>query len=113
VQDNLALADDLQIPGVTFGLLNNGNWPVTALQYDGILGLTYHAETGFKSVFQEAVDQGLVQQPIFSMYLTKGNHDAGKGGMTHSILIKNNLQDKLLTAPWTIIVHCKLAMYQF
>jgi hypothetical protein len=91
-KDTIALANDLQIPGVTFGLLRKGDWPVTALQYDGVLGLTYQTIDGTKSVLQEAADQGLIQQPIFTMYIVKEGHTSEGlyGGKKRQVLSTHN-----------------------
>jgi hypothetical protein len=59
----------LVIPKVTFGQATHLASFFTGQELDGILGLAFPsiAEAKVKPVFQEAIDQGLVQAPMFTV----------------------------------------------
>lgn len=61
----------LVVPSVTFGQITKAGLPYESFPYDGVLGLAFPklSSDGAKPVFQEAVDQGLVDKPIFTIWL--------------------------------------------
>jgi hypothetical protein len=67
-KDTFGLSSDLQVSGVTFGQLDQPFSYFTRYPFDGFLGLTHKNVDGVVSVIQEAVNQGLLDQPIFSIF---------------------------------------------
>lgn len=86
-KDTVALGDQgldqLVIPKVTFGQAVHLADFFAGQPLDGILGLAFPrlAVDNVKPVFQEAIDQKLVDKPIFTVWLRKDGADAqGKKG---------------------------------
>lgn len=89
--DSVELAQDLIVTGQRFGEIQDagGLGMAYALgKFDGILGLGFSSISidGATTVFENAISQGVVEQPIFSFYLgdnspgelTFGGYDASK-----------------------------------
>ena len=90
-QDSVTLADDLVVKGQRFAEIQDagGLGMAYALgKFDGILGLGFTSISidGTPTVFENAISQSVVEQPIFSFYLgdngpgelTFGGYDASK-----------------------------------
>jgi hypothetical protein len=73
-KDTVGLDTDLQIPGVTFGMVVDGGYPIGDEPIDGFLGLTFQTMDGVKSVIQEAYDQQLIKSATVSFYY--GTYDS-------------------------------------
>ncbi|KAI6170362.1 Aspartic protease [Aphelenchoides bicaudatus] len=76
-------SDQLVIPKVTFGQATSLADFFTGQPLDGILGLAFRslAEDDVKPVFQEAIDQKLVDNPYFTVWIQKDGSDSeGKNG---------------------------------
>jgi len=73
-QDTVTLAEDLSVEGVKFASIHDakGMGIGYALgKFDGILGLGFDSISvgGVETVFHAAIDQGLVEKPMFAFYL--------------------------------------------
>jgi len=80
-KDTVSLGQDLAVTGQDFATIDNcGGMGIGYLvgKFDGILGLGFPSiSVGTKpTVFGNAIEQGLVLEPIFSFYL--GNHKQGE-----------------------------------
>jgi hypothetical protein len=61
--------------------MTNPYYFINQIAFDGFLGLAYKTENGEKSVMQLAVDQGLLDRPIFTLFLgIDGNDSKNKTG---------------------------------
>jgi len=82
-QDSVTLADDIVISGQRFAEVQDAGGLGLAYalgKFDGILGLGFTSISvdGTPTVFENAIDQNLLDQPIFSFYLG----DNGPGELT-------------------------------
>lgn len=90
-KDTVTLADDLMIKDVEFAEITDAGGLGMAYsigKFDGILGLGFTSISvgGVPTIFEEAIKQNIVDQPIFSFYLgdnqdgelTFGGYDASK-----------------------------------
>lgn len=80
-QDSVVLADDLQIDGQRFGEIQDAGGLGMAYsfgKFDGILGLGFSSISidGAPTVFENAIAQHVIDQPIFSFYL--GDNSPGE-----------------------------------
>ncbi|KAI6170364.1 putative aspartyle protease [Aphelenchoides bicaudatus] len=79
--DNIQLGSDLTVTGVTFGQVDNPFQYIKYYPFDGFLGLTFQSSDGVEPVIQAAVDQKLLDAPIFTLYLKSDGFDsAGQVG---------------------------------
>ncbi|XP_003792373.1 cathepsin E [Otolemur garnettii] len=72
----------LTVPNQPFGeALKEPGKVFAHVQFDGIMGLSYPslAEDGMTPVFDNMITQKLVDQPIFSIYMSSTNQKGGKG----------------------------------
>jgi Eukaryotic aspartyl protease len=73
-KDSVTLADDLVVEGQRFGEIQDAGGLGIAYalgKFDGILGMGFTSISidGAKTVFENAIAQNVVDQPIFSFYL--------------------------------------------
>jgi len=73
-QDTVTLAEDLSVEGVKFASIHDAKGMGIAYafgMFDGILGLGFDSISvgGVETVFHAAIDQGLVEKPMFAFYL--------------------------------------------
>ena len=63
----------IAVRNVEFGLTSTETGPLTTLGFDGILGLGSNPTTpdGVVGLFQRMVEQKLVNEPVFSIYLSR------------------------------------------
>ena len=71
-------ATSLQVAGIAvtdveFGLVSTETSPLTTFKFDGLLGFGSNLITsgGVVSFFQRMVEQKLVDEPVFSFYLSR------------------------------------------
>merc|ERR1712157_400216 len=89
--DDVVLADDLKVKSQRFAEIEDAGglgFAYSLGKFDGILGLGFTSISidGTPTVFENAIDQHVVDQPIFSFYLgdnapgelTFGGYDASK-----------------------------------
>lgn len=90
-QDTVTLADDIKVKQQKFATIHDAAGMGIAYafgMFDGILGLGFDSISvgGVETVFHNAIDQGLVQKPMFAFYLgdnqdgelTFGGYDESK-----------------------------------
>ena len=67
----VTFGETLQLPGLTFAFT----------KYDGILGLGFpsHVVTGVKPIFNEMLDQKVITEPVFSIYLQRDGNETNGG----------------------------------
>jgi len=95
--ETVTLADDLKISKQRFGEIEDAGglgFAYTLGKFDGILGLGFTSISidGATTVFENAIDQHIVDQPIFSFYL--GNNGPGEltfGGYDSNKFIGDDL----------------------
>jgi len=79
--DSFTLGDPskstVTIPGAMFGQVNRLSTSYAGSAFDGVLGLAFQdvAVGGVKPIFQTGVDQGIFDQPIFTIYMQPDNQD--------------------------------------
>ena len=74
-------SEEQKLTGVTFGeTLNEPGLGFAFVKFDGILGLGFPsiAVTGVKPIFNEMVDQKVITEPVFSVYLKKDSETGGE-----------------------------------
>jgi len=99
-------SQQLVIPKATFGQVTQSFPDYMSYPIDGVLGLAFAAASadGAKPIFQEAVDQGLVDKPIFSMWMKNevpGNVDPSAGMITWGGLDTTNCDPNVMYVPLT------------
>jgi hypothetical protein len=105
-QDSVTLADDIVVTGQRFAEVQDagGLGMAYALgKFDGILGLGFTSISvdGTTTVFENAIDQHAVDQPVFSFYL--GDNAPGElvfGGYDASKMASDLTYVKLLSATY-------------
>ncbi|CAD5225320.1 unnamed protein product [Bursaphelenchus xylophilus] len=73
--------DKLVVPGQTIGLAHQIDQTLGSQSVDGIVGLAFRSisEEGGQPVFLNAVDQGLVDEPVFTVWLTRDTTEKNEG----------------------------------
>jgi len=93
VIDNQGFAESTKEPGLTFAMA----------RFDGILGLGYDTISVQKVVppFFNAVDQGLVKEPVIGVWLNKaeGNDDSEGGSITFGGIDKSHIDGEITYSP--------------
>ena len=86
---------DLVLKEQNFGEVDHVSWELTSSWFEGVLGLGLPSPSGRDrvSVIQNLFDQGLLDDPIFCLYLAEGNMT------TDSELILGGVDDALFTPP--------------
>lgn len=79
--DTVTLADDISVHSQSFALIHDAKGMGIAYafsMFDGILGLGFDSISvgGVPTVFHNAIEQGLVEKPMFAFYL--GDNDDGE-----------------------------------
>jgi hypothetical protein len=90
-QDTVTMGDDITVEGIHFGRINKTSglgFGYLMGKFDGIFGLGFKSISieGVQPVFDAAVEQGLVESPVFAFYLgdnaegelTLGGYDESK-----------------------------------
>jgi hypothetical protein len=98
-QDSVTLANDIVVTGQRFGEVQDAG----GLEIDGILGLGFTSISvdGTPTVFENAIDQQAVDQPVFSFYL--GDNAPGElvfGGYDASKMVGELTYVKLSSATY-------------
>lgn len=80
-QDTVTLADDIAVQGQKFASIHDAGgmgFAYTLSKFDGILGLGFDSISvgGVKTVFHNAMEQGLLEKGMFAFYL--GDNDDGE-----------------------------------
>lgn len=73
----------IEVTGQTFGeAMEQPGWAWVTAKYDGILGMGYPslARDGVRPVFHQMMDQGVVDEPLFSFWISK-NRTSSVGGV--------------------------------
>ena len=76
-----------KLTGVTFGEVTKEPWlSFFARNFDGILGLGFPstAIAGVKPIFDEMLDQKVITEPVFSIYLQKSGGEITFGGIDNT-----------------------------
>jgi hypothetical protein len=105
-QDSVTLADNIVVTGQIFAEVQDAGGlglEYTLGKYDGILGLGFTSISvdGAPTVFENAIDQHAVDQPVFSFYL--GDNAPGElvfGGYDASKMVGELTYVKLLSATY-------------
>jgi hypothetical protein len=105
-QDSVTLADDIVVTGQRFAEVQDAGGLGLAYafgKFDGILGLGFTAISvdGTPTVFENAIDQHAVDQPVFSFYL--GDNAPGElvfGGYDASKMVGDLTYVKLMSATY-------------
>jgi len=102
-KDSVILADDLEVTGQSFAEVQDAGGLGLAYalgKFDGILGLGFTSISvgGVPTVFENAIEQSIVDEPVFSFYLgdngpgelTFGGYDDSKfeGDLTYTKLLQ-------------------------
>ena len=80
-KDTISVAG-AKVTGITFGeAIRYFRSTFASAKYDGILGLGFPsiAVAGVKPVFNEMIDQKVITEPLFSIYLQKNGQQESKG----------------------------------
>jgi Eukaryotic aspartyl protease len=100
------LADDLVVTGQPFAEMEDARglgWGYALAPWDGYLGLGFSSRSvdNVVSVFENAIDQNVVDQPIFSLYL--GSPDDTEGYSNGELMFggydSSKFEGKLKTVP--------------
>jgi Eukaryotic aspartyl protease len=102
----VTLADDLVVTAQPFAEMEDARgfgWSYALVPWDGYLGLGFTSRSvdNVVSVFENAIDQNLVDQPIFSLYL--GSPDDTEGYSNGELMFggydSSKFEGKLQTVP--------------
>ena len=91
-----------KLTGVTFGeTLKEPGLAFAFAKFDGILGLGFpsNAVAGVKPIFNEMIDQKVIMEPVFSVYLQKDGNVTSGGEITFGGIDNTKYTGELTYAP--------------
>ena len=104
---NQTFGEAIREPGLAF----------VAAKFDGILGMGFpslSAVPGTSPVFKSMIDQGLVDEPVFSMYLEKANNATRSGKeSSRGEIILGGSDPNIYVPPFTYVPLSKPGYWQF